>query len=71
MPSPYVSFMNDFIRAFQARKKTFLMDAVMFVVASIVLRATNWVLPLVVVGAILVFKLAVLWIGRKKFGREL
>ena len=62
--------MNDFICAFQKRKKTFLFDAVMFVVASIILRATNWVLPLVAVGAILVFKLVMLWVWRKRLGGE-
>lgn len=70
MPRLYVSCMNDFIRAFQKRKKTFLPDALMFVIASIVLRATNWVLPLVAVGVILIFKLAMLWIWREKLGRE-
>lgn len=62
--------MNDFIRAFQKRKKSFLPDAITFVIASIVLRATNWVLPLVAVGVILIFKLAMLWFWREKLGRE-
>ena len=70
MLCPSVSCMNDFIRAFQKRKKTFLPDAVTFVIASIILRTTNWILPLAAVGAIILFKLAMLWKWREKLSRD-
>ncbi len=62
--------MDDFARAFQARKKNLLLDAVAFVISALILRATGWILPLVIAGLLLTFKLVMLWINRKKWSRE-
>ncbi|HVF84836.1 MAG TPA: hypothetical protein VM821_02555 [Abditibacteriaceae bacterium] len=62
--------MDDFARAFQARKKNLFLDAVAFVISALILRQTGWLLPLAVAGSLLAFKLVMLWVNRKKWSRE-